>query len=324
MRRIGTVWAVLAIIGFLLFIAFCSAVAGYRSGLAKNASLAATEMAADLARQYELGLRDLAERRLLTAAERFRYILSRDPAYPGAAAKLAEAESRLSQTPVAPDAAPATQPRAAPGELLAQARAALDAADWDGAVSLLAQLQVGYPDYEAAQVKDALRAAYQSRGVVRIGAFRLQEGIFDLDQAETFGELDRQAAAQRTWATLYVRGNALWGANWPAAIAIFQDLYRAAPYFHDTAAKLHGAYLGYGDQLWARGDPCSATEQYANANGILVDTAVEAKRLAAEAACAAVTPTPGEGTPSATPEGTPGPETQMPTAPAEPSQTPTP
>jgi hypothetical protein len=82
-------------------------------------------------------------------------------------------------------------------------------------------------------------------------------------------------------------------------------LYRAAPYFFDTFDRLHAAYAAYGDQLWALGDPCSAAGQFARANELLPDPAMEGKRAAAAAACAQITPTPGPGTPSASPEGTP-------------------
>jgi tetratricopeptide (TPR) repeat protein len=307
-RRVGVARTALVISGFLFLIAFGAALAGYRAGLAKNASLSATETAAEVARQYQLGLQDLADGRFLTAAERFRFVVSLDPQFPDAAEKLAEAEERLDQTaisPTAPALGPTVDPRVAPNELLGQAQIALGAGDWDGAISLLTQIKAGYPAFESERVKSAFHTAFQGRGIARIGAFRLQEGIFDLDQAETYGGLDKEASAQRVWATLYVRGSALWGANWPAAISIFHDLYLAAPYFHDTISRMHGAYVGYGDQLWAQGDPCGAVYQYANAKDVLRDATVEAKRRAAVEACAEITPTPSEGTPSVTPAGTP-------------------
>lgn len=315
-RRIGPVWAALMIFGFLLLVVSVSVFGGYFAGQQKHASLAATETGAQVASQYSLGLDDLKAGRYLIAAERFRYVLTLVPDYPGAAEKLAEAESRLKAT-----TAPTVDPLTAPDELLRQARTAIEAQDWDRAISILTQLKSTHADYEPAQVKDSFRIAYQGRGVARINADRLQEGIFDLDRAETYGKLDEGAAAQRIWATQYIRGSALWGADWLTAIAIFRDLYLAAPYFHDTIFKLHSAYVGYGDALWAGGDPCGAVIQYANANNVLKDGGVEDKRAAAEEACASITATPGEGTPSVTPGESP---TPSPTATPGPTITPGP
>jgi tetratricopeptide (TPR) repeat protein len=317
LRRVGPVWAALAVAAFLLIIVFSAALAGFRAGLAKNASVSATETAAEAAHQYELGLQDLAGGHLLTAAERFRFVLSLDPQHAEAAEKLAEVEASLIQTAGAPTATPVAtampaataEPRAAPEVLLQQAQAALDGQEWDRAISLLTQLQARHPGFEAEQAAAASYRAYRERGLARIADFRLQEGILDLNLAETYGALDEEADAYRVWATLYVRGNALWGADWPATVAIFQDLYRAAPYFHDTMAKLAGAQLAYGDLLRAQGDPCAAAEQYAGSNEVQPDPAVDAKRLTAEADCAAITPTPSpgpEGAPAA-PSGTPAP-----------------
>jgi tetratricopeptide (TPR) repeat protein len=309
-RRLGAGRAALAVAAFLLLIVSAAAFAGYRAGLTQNASASATETAAEIDRQYELGIEDLAAGRLLIAGERFRYVLSLDPAHAGAAQQLAEVEARLSQTVAAPTleptaTRPAVDPHAQPAELLAQAEAALDQGDWDAAIAILAEIHRSHPDFETERVRAALGRAYQERGVARIKEYRLQEGILDLDHAETYGELSEAAEAHRVWATLYVRGNGLWGADWPAAIAIFEDLHRAAPYFHDTIAKLHGAYVGYGDQLQAGGDLCGAAQQYALAGGVVADAAVDEARRAAEEACARLTPTPGPGTPSATPQATP-------------------
>lgn len=310
-RRIGPAWAALAVAAFLLIIVAGAVIAGYQAGLAKHASASATQMAAEAAHQYELGVADVEAGHLLTAAERFRYVLSLDPAHGGAAEKLAEVEEALRLTAAAPTVAPtppappSLDPAAEPADLLGQAEAALDRGDWDKAISLLEGLQRSDSGFEAARVQIDLLQAYRDRGVARIDDYRLQEGILDLDHAEIFGELDDEAAARRVWATLYVRGNALWGADWPSAIAIFEDLYRAAPYFFDTFDKLHGAYAAYGDQLWAGGDPCNAVSQFARANELQPDPDMEGKRQAAAEACAQVTPTPGPGTPAATLEGTP-------------------
>jgi hypothetical protein len=296
LRRLGPAWAAIIVTAFLLLIVLGAGFAGFRAGLSKNASLSATETAAEAARQYQLGLEDVAAGRLMTAADRFRFVLSLDPQHAEAAQRLAELEAALSRATAAPASRPTlppgARPQSAPADLLAEARAAVNAKDWDRALSLLAELQAAHPNFEPGQVGSTVGHAYRERGLARIAEHRLQEGIFDLNQAETYGALDEEAEAYRVWATLYVRGSGLWGADWPATIAIFEDLYRAAPYFHDTMAKLHGAYVAYGDLLWAQGDPCAAAGQYASASQVLAEAAVDEQRLAAEAACAALTQTP--------------------------------
>ncbi len=301
LRRVGAGWAALGIAGFLLFIVALAALLGYRAGLAKHADLAATETANEVARQYELGLADLEAGHLLTAGERFRYVLSLEPGHAGAAQGLAEVERRMSLATDAPAPEAGGAAATPPAELLAQAEAALAASDWDGALALLTALQQADANYEAGRAQANLHTAYRERGLARIADYRLQEGILDLDRAEQYGALDADTDARRLWATLYLRGSALLGVDWQSATLIFEDLYRAAPYFHDTISKLHAAHVGYGDQLWAQGDPCAAAQEYARAVEVLEDAAASGKQQAAQTECEAGTPTPegaeGEPTP---------------------------
>lgn len=288
--------ALFIVAGLLLAVVAIAVYGGVRTGLADRAHLQATAQAAEVARQFNLGLQDLAAHNYALAAERFRYVLSVDPGYPGAQEKLAQAQAGLG-TASAPTHTP--DPETA-RHLLEQAQAAYDQQDWSTAIDRLVQMQTVDPAFERIQADGMLYVALRNRGLERIAADRLEEGIYDLERASAIGPLDVDARQQREWAAIYLTANTYYGVNWPQAIQGFSLLYQLAPYFKDTISKLTGAHVAYGDALLAT-DACLAQEHYAAANEITFDEEVEAKRVAAEEQCAVGTPTPEPGT--GTPEG---------------------
>ena len=279
-------------------------VSGYRAGLDERNRAAATAQFVELKTQYELGIEDLAAGRKELAAHRFEYILSVDPAFPGAAARLAESQgSGVTPSPVFTLAPTATLSPQTAAQLLAGAQSAFAAQDWDSAIQKASALRLAMPDYERGQVNSILFTSLRNRGLASINAGVLELGLADLDQAEKLGTLDSEAQQYQQWATIYINGASYWGLNWPKTVETFSLLYTLAPNFRDTTARLHDAHIGYANQLNAGGDPCGAATEYAAALEVFSDQTIVEGQSTAQATCLTGTPTP-EGTPTELPTAT--------------------
>lgn len=268
-----------------------AAFAGYRAGLSQRDSQLRATQTLELKQQYDLGVSDLAVGRYELAAERFQYILNLDPAYPGAAEKLAEAQAALNRT-ATPTPTRTPLPAAQdPAEIFALAQKAYTSGDWEGVITLVAQLHALDPNYEAVKADGLMFVALRNRGLARIQGDEMEAGIFDLDQAEAFGPLDTEAVNYRAWARLYLNAQSFWGVNWELTIKNLQFLYALAPNFRDTSRKLYQATVSYAAQLAAAGDDCGAAEQYAASQKLFMDVDVANTQATAQAVCL-LTPTP--------------------------------
>lgn len=289
-----------------------AALAGYYVGGSDRDRVAATSQAVELARQYQLGLDDLTAGRPSLAIQRFEFILSLDPNYPGAAERLTEAQAALPPSAAAtitllpsPTLIITVGPETAK-VLFQEAQTAFNAKQWDQALQKIGALRVIDPDYERAAVRNILFNSLRNRGIDYINAGKLELGLADLDQSSKLGTLDTEAQQYQQWAAIYIAGVSYWGLNWPRTVETFELLYTIAPYFRDTITRLYDAHLGYAHQLESQGVPCEAVFQYAAALEIDFDQTVEDRRLAAETACQFGTATPdGTLTPFPTLEGTP-------------------
>jgi tetratricopeptide (TPR) repeat protein len=280
---------------------------GYQTGLKEHQIQVQATRTAELRTQYDLGVADLSAGNNDLAQQRFEYILSIDPNYPGAAEKLIEAKVVLQITPSAtslplPTVTPVPTGAAGPdpASLLAQAQQSSDGKNWDDVIQKLSDLRALDPTYQPAAVDKLLFTALRNRGVARIDGKELESGIFDLNQAETLGALDTDAKSRRIWARYYLDAMSYWGLNWGKTVDLLGQLHSFAPYFHDTAAKLYEAHLNYAAQLVAAKNFCDAASQYAEAQALSPAPAVAEKQAAAQAQCVP-TPTGGGGTPGTTP-----------------------
>jgi tetratricopeptide (TPR) repeat protein len=300
-------------IGLLAILALTVGVAiwgGYQSGLKQHQLEAQATRSAELKTQFDLGVADLSAGNNELAQQRFEYILSIDPSYPGAADKLEEAKVVLQITPSAtllpiPTMDATVTPVATgagpdPASILAQAQQSSAGKNWDDVIQKLSDLRALDANYKPAEVNKLLFTALRNRGVARIDGKELESGIFDLNQAETLAPLDTDAKSHRLWARYYLDAMSYWGLDWKRTVDLLSELHTFAPYFQDTPARLYQAHLNYAAQLAAAKNYCDAAAQYAAAQALSPAPAVAEKQAAAQAQCV---PTPvGEtGTPGTTP-----------------------
>lgn len=315
---IGLLFGLMFVCALLLSIS-AGALAGYQTGGRERQATATKLSLLSLDQQYNLALQDIAEDRLDIARQRLEYVISLDPGYPGASARLAEAMAILyaTATPTAlpPTITPTPTRDLRPvQELLDQALTLWNSQDWTQAIDLLLTLRKSDPAYETARVDGMLFMALRYRGVDKIWKEgNLEGGLYDLALAERFGPLDAQSLSSRDLARLYMMGSSFYGVYPEEAIRYFSQLASAAPNLRDSsgvaaAVRYWDSLVQYGDQLMADKRPCDAQEQYGQALSWRSDSTVETKLREAMLACnpPTHTPRPPTATPFFTPSATNG------------------
>jgi tetratricopeptide (TPR) repeat protein len=298
-------WGLFVLLLFALT-AFIGGVNGYRSAIITRQDQQKFEEVKYVVEQYELGLLDLEAGRYEIAQQRFEWVLSQDPAFPGAAERLGDARAILYATATPTATPPPTPtPTLSPTpdlrpiqDLFSSARSRLSDGDWDGVIDTITNLRGVDPAYQVAQVDRMLYIALRNRGVDKIlNQGDLEGGSYDLSLAEQFGPLDAEAAYVRGWARLYEYGSAFWGADPQAAVYYFGQVAAAAPYLRDgsnwTAIERYRAVLiQYGDSLASQEQWCTAEDQYRSALAIRVDQDLQDATDHAAYKCAPPTATP--------------------------------
>ena len=267
---------------------------GYNAGTENRRHAAATELADDLAEQFEMAQRDFDGGQPLLALQRLEYVERFAPQFAGLAELLARVRAAAQPTANGATATqpppPATALPSDPAELFAKLQAAYKADDWSAVVQLASALHASAPDYESSTVGAQLFVGLRNRGMEAINKGSLGPGITWLERADELAPLDADALQLLQWARMYTLANSWWGINWPNAIGQYRELYSIAPYFMDTRVRLREAYAEYGAMLIAT-DACAAQLQFAAALELEVMPELEAQRLAAEQLCV-VTATP--------------------------------
>lgn len=283
---------------------------GYNAGTENRRHAAATELADDLAEQFEMAQRDFDGGQSLLALQRLEYVARFAPQYAGLAELLARVRAAAQPTANRATATqpppPATALPSDPAELFAKLQAAYKADDWSAVVQLASALHASAPDYESSTVGAQLFVGLRNRGMEAINKGSLGPGITWLERADELAPLDEDALQLLQWARMYTLANSWWGINWPNAIGQYRELYSIAPYFMDTRVRLREAYAEYGAMLIAT-DACAAQLQFAAALELEVMPELEAQRLAAEQLCVVTATPPVEETPAPAPTLTPAP-----------------
>ena len=257
-RRRRVLYAVLIYVVALFVVGLLAFFQGRRS----NAFASQEELTEALSEQYELGLTDLEAGRYAIARQRFEAVIQYDPEYPGAEDGLVKALTHLDVPTLTPTPeATATPDPSPPDQLLADAREAINAGDWNTVVNKLLTLRGKDPEYEKVKVDGYLYIAMRNIGMDLIAQGEMEEGLYNLSLAEQFGPLDRDALFRRTLAQQYLLANSFIGLNWARAAELFGGLCEQGA-TTDSCPKFADAAWKYGDQLWDAGDPCAADDQY--------------------------------------------------------------
>jgi tetratricopeptide (TPR) repeat protein len=312
------VWAFPVVI-LALLAAAGGGLAGFNSG--KRVVHVSQVQQADqvLKEQYNLAVQDLQAGRYEVARQRLEYVLTQNPAYPGAQDKLAQAIAVLyataTPTPLPPTSTPTPTRDLRPvQDLYNQAVQQVAASDWDGALNTITSLRGADKNYQTAKVDAMIYTALRNRGVDHIlKKGDLEGGSYDLALAERFGPLDSEAVNVRNWARLYMYGSSFWGADPARAIYYFGQVASAAPYLTDGSgwtamARYREVLIQYGDLLGKQDKWCDAEQQYQLALNIRATDQLHSTLSEAAVNCSPPTDT---AMPSATPTITPSPTVEI-------------
>ncbi len=332
-RRSKWIW--LGVLFFVLFIAL-GVFFGYRNGVQRRLANEKALLMEQIALQLEWTYRDMDAGRYENAKARLDYIVEKYPEFPGIADLMAQVIGKMNEP--TPTATPVVVATIEPGvtttpdfrgadEKFAQLEQHIANQEWDLAVQTVQSLKESNFDYRTIEVDGLYFIALRNRGIQRIWAGELEQGMYDLSVAAELGALDSQAAGAESWARTYLTGASFWDVNWPGAVEIFGQLYAQMPYFSDstgmtTAERYRIALYRLGDLFAAQGDYCTASSYYSQslAVGVNLDIQVTASALAEACANPVTTPEPpGEETTPTPPEAT---ESPAPTEEPQPTEDP--
>lgn len=272
---------VLAVLLFT-FTIITGSFAGYFSGKQALLTMESAQVESTIYEQFDLGVQNLLGGDLEIARQRFEYVLSQDPSYPGAADRMAEVLTILYATatptliPPTGTPSPTADPRPAQ-DLFAKAEGLLANWEWTAAIDTLVGLRKENPSYQTARVDGMLYLALRYRGIEKIlKEHNLEGGIYDLALAENFAPLDVEAGNARNWARLYIIGSSFWEAYPEQAAYYFGQVASAAPYLRDASGwtatdRYRASLIQYGDQLARNEDWCTSQVQYEIAYSIRAD-----------------------------------------------------
>lgn len=286
----GFILISLLIVGLAIFL-------GYQNGVKRRLDHERTLLMDQISLQLDLAYKDIAEENYENAKIRLEYIIGKYPSFPGASDMLVEVMMHLEvPTPVPtvpvvmetdePEITPTPDVRASE-ETFSQIQQSIASEQWNQAVENIEALRESNYDYKSVEVDGYYFIAMRNRGIQRIWAGELEQGMYDLSVAGQLGAIDSVAAGAVSWASLYMTGASYWDVNWSGAVDIFSQLYTQMPYFSDssgmtTSERYRISLYKLGDQFAATGDYCSASSYYQQslAIGINLDIQVTATWLA--------------------------------------------
>lgn len=312
-RRPRRRWIWIAAPALVLIMLAVSILTGYYQGLAEREQ-ASVENAAQVAQdQFDKGLEDLLAGNYALAQQRFEYVLSLDPQFPGASDFLNQALAAMNQPTATASPLASPTPTETPDfssfeGMFGSAQSAFAREDWDTALEILIRLRGEDPEYRLAEVNQMMDVALRNRGMQKLFAGDLEQGIYDLNLSERFSALDGQAASWRRSAAFYIFADSYFGLDWPLATEYFAQVCEANIW--GACTKYGQSAKEYASQLAEEGeDPCLAVYYYEIAFGYVQageagPTATEVfkrcETATAPAPTASTTPTSGTPTPTAT------------------------
>ncbi len=305
-KKRGGRWVWLGVLVFVLFIA-AGVFFGYRNGVQRRLANEKSILMEQIALQLEWTYRDIDAGRYENAKARLEYINEKYPEFPGVndlmdqvVAKINEPTPTPTQVVIAtvePEITATPDFRGAEDKF-AELNQHIINEEWDQAVQTVQSLKESNFDYRRLEVDGLYFIALRNRGIQRIWAGELEQGMYDLSIASELGALDSQAAGAENWARTYMTGASYWDVNWFGALEIFGQLYAQSPYFSDatgmtTAERYRVALYRVGDIYAAQGDYCSASSYYRQSLSVGDNLDIQVTATAYAEACANPTPSPG-------------------------------
>lgn len=295
--------AVAVLVAALFLVSAASAAVGWSLGSIEYSATATMEAGIYMLDQYNLALADLEAGSLSLARQRLEFIFAQNPNFLDVQQQLLQVLVALGNNPEPISGLPTETPTPTPDprpkeELFNAAQALFIARDWTGTIDTLLSLRKADPNFRTADVDGMFYASLRNRGaqnILELGLF--EPGLYDFSLAEKFGPLDADAQKYRTWARLYLWGNAFWLAYPQDAAYYYGQVASLAPNLTDASgisafSRYWHSLIHWGDQLVTDEDWCGAYEQYQVALTVRNEADLQGKSDQAYSLCFVATNTP--------------------------------
>lgn len=266
-------WIFLGIF-LMLGLAALGAYMGYNTAInARQAEYKRRSMMA-AAEQYQMAISDIEQGKYPNAKTRLDYVIEIDPEYPGAMQTYQQVILALyptaSPTPMmtATPAPTATADTRGEEEMFQAIQQAIYSQNWEYAISLITTLRDRNINYRGLEVDGLYYIALRNYGIQQINAGYLENGVYNITQAEALGPIDSQANSMRDAARSYLAGAGFWEINWSKALEYYANAAQSLPNIMDRATGLTAnqrfaeASFHVGDEYVAREDYCGAIPYY--------------------------------------------------------------
>ncbi len=266
--------SILISLGGVIVLLALAGVGGFQIGIQERLAAKSTVISSQLSDQFARALVDEQAGRYDDAKSRLEFIIQNDPSFPGAQVEYTKVLV-ISKIPTATPTPTLTPTPDLRGEqtLFTTAQQLIAKGDWPNALAELDQLRKEDPTFNASQVDGMYYFTLRNYGVdLIIKQGNLEGGIYQLDLAERFGPLDRDANQYREGAQAYVQAASYWQVNWGQAANLFQQVASGWPSLWDgsmTASQRYQfALMRYGDVLFSNSNFCDAYQQYKAAESL--------------------------------------------------------
>lgn len=316
--------------GAILFLVLALVIGGflgYRKGIARRMENQTQKEMEMIEAQLALYFGDVANGNYENAYARLDWIKTVKPNFPGIDDMIAEIIPKLAFVPT--QSSPTitdgeTQSPTESGEIptpkptidLAQAEALYGAIqqavadqNWHLAVEKILEIKEVAFDYKRILVDGYYFIALRNRGISRIWAGELEQGMYDLSVVDSLGALDSDANGAYQWAANYIVATTYWDVSWASAVEAFGVLYAQTPYFTEVggmtvAERYRIALYKRGEEFAQQEDWCTAADYYRRSIEVGMHLDIQVTALAYEEYC---NNPPGQSTPEPPVDTTPTP-----------------
>lgn len=264
------------LLGILLMIGLAAggAYLGYNTAInARQAEYKRKSMMA-AAEQYTMAIADIEKGNYANAKTRLDYVIEVDRDYPGAIdtyqqviLALYPTASPTPQMTSTPEPTPTLDTRGEE-EMFQSIQQAIYAQNWEGAISMINALRDRNISYRGLEVDGYFYIALRNYGMQQINSGYLEQGVYNITLAESFGPIDNNADSLRNAARAYLSGAGFWEINWSKALEYYSNAAMVLPNMYDRATMLTAnqryaeASFHVADEYVAREDYCGAIPYY--------------------------------------------------------------
>ena len=278
------------------FLGYNTAINARQAEYSRKSKLAAAE-------QYQLALTDIENGKYQNAKTRLDYVFEVDRDYPGAMETYQRVMLMLyptaSPTPMmtATPAPTATADTRGEEEMFQNIRQMMYNQDWEHAIEMITALRNRNISYRGLEVDSMYYVALRNYGMQQINYGYLENGVYNITLAESFGPIDNEANSLRNAARAYLSGAGFWEINWSKALEYYSNAASVMPNLMDRATNLTAnqryaeASFYVAAEYVAREDYCGAIPYYNQGMPIYYNESVQLTATAVYLVCYPPEPT---------------------------------